>query len=142
VVVAVALLVVVALGKVIVLLVLMISPLCHHVAQFHGSSWAVVSEVVVRVLREDIVLEIADDVLIGNVGDGGSHLEETPGIGPQGLVQLLLDLGQIVVSTYSDHGSLEVVDEGPLKVLPGVNGVWFKAFKPSEGRGFQGYREV
>jgi hypothetical protein len=51
-------------------------------------------------------------------------------------------LGQIVVSTCSDHGSLEVVDEGPFEVLLGVDGVWFKAFKPSEWRGFQGYREV
>jgi hypothetical protein len=45
-------------------------------------------------------------------------------------------------STCSDHGSLEVVDESPLEVLPGVDGVWFEAFKPTEGRGFQGYREV
>jgi hypothetical protein len=81
-------------------------------------------------------------VLVGDVGDGGSHLEETPGVGPQGLVQLLLDLGQIMTSARSDHVSLEVIDEGPLKVLPGVDGVWFKAFRPSEGRRFQGYREV
>jgi hypothetical protein len=47
-----------------------------------------------------------------------------------------------MVSAYSDHGSLEVVDEGPLEVLPGVDGVWFEAFKPSEGCKFQGYREV
>jgi hypothetical protein len=73
-----------------------------------------------------------DDVLIGDVGDGGLHLEETLGVGPQYLVQLLLDLGQIVASICSDHGSLEVIDQGPFEVLPGVDGVWFKAFKPSE----------
>jgi hypothetical protein len=65
-----------------------------------------------------------------------------PGVGPQGLVHLLLDLGQILASACSDHGSLEVVDEGPLEVLPGVDGVWFEAFKPSEGCGFQSYRKV
>jgi hypothetical protein len=54
----------------------------------------------------------------------------------------LLDLGQIMTSTCSDHGSLEVVDEGPLEVHPGVHGVCFKAFKTSEGHGFQGYWEV
>jgi hypothetical protein len=34
---------------------------------------------VVRVLREEAVLEAADDVLVGDVGDGGLHLEETLG---------------------------------------------------------------
>jgi hypothetical protein len=38
-----------------------------------------------------------------------------------------------MTSTCSDHGSLEIVDECPLEVLPGVDGGWFKAFKPSEG---------
>jgi hypothetical protein len=117
VVVIVALLVVVALKEAIVLLVLLISPLCHHVMQLHGSSRMVVSEVVVGVLREEAILKVADDVLIGNVGDGGSYVEETPRVKPQGLVQLLLDLGQIMMSTCSDHGSLEVVDEGPIEVL-------------------------
>jgi hypothetical protein len=71
-----------------------------------------------RVLQEKAILEAADDILIGDVGDGGSHLEETPDVRPQGLVHLLLDQGQIVASVCSDHGSLEVVDEGPLEVLP------------------------
>jgi hypothetical protein len=94
------------------------------------------------VLREEAVLEAADDILIGNVGDGGAHLEETPGVAPQGLVHLLLDLGQIVASACSDHGFLEVVNEVPLEMLQGVDGVWFEAFKQSEGRGFQGHREI
>jgi hypothetical protein len=141
VVVAVALLAVVALGEAIVLLILLVSPHCHHIPQFHCGSRSVASEVVVRVLREKAVLEATDDVLVVNVCDGGSYLEETLGVGPQGLVHLLLDLEQIMMSTCSNHGSLEVVNEGPLEVLPGVDGVWFKAFKPSEGRGLQGYRE-
>jgi hypothetical protein len=94
------------------------------------------------VLREEAILEAADDVLIGDVGDGGSHLEKMPGVGPQGLIHLLLDLGQIMASACFDHGSLEVVDEGPLEILPGVDGVWFEAFKSCEGCGFQGYQEV
>jgi hypothetical protein len=79
-----------------------------------------VSEVVVHVLRKEPILKAVDDVFIGDVGDGGAHLEETLGVEPQGLVHLLLDLGQIRVNACSDHGSLEVVDKGPLKVLPGV----------------------
>jgi hypothetical protein len=83
---AIALLVVVALGEAVVLLILLVSPLCHHVAQLYRSSWVVAPEVVVRVLREEPVLEAADDILIGDVGDGGACLEETPGVGPQGLI--------------------------------------------------------
>jgi hypothetical protein len=98
-----------------------------------------VSEVVEGVLREKAILEAADDMFIGDVGNGGSHLEEALGVGPQGLVQLLLNLGKIMTCTCSDHGSLEVVDEGPLEVLLGVDGVWLEASQPSEGRGFQGY---
>jgi hypothetical protein len=37
---------------------------------------------VVCVLREEYILEAANDVLIGDVGDDGAHLEETPGVGP------------------------------------------------------------
>jgi hypothetical protein len=47
-----------------------------------------------------------------------------------------------VASVRSYHGSLEVVDEGPLEVRPGVDGVWLEAFKLSEGCGLQSYREV
>jgi small-conductance mechanosensitive channel len=75
--VAIALLVLVALGEAVVLLVLLVGPPCHHVMQFHGSRRAIASKVVVRVLREEPVLEAADDILIGNVGDGGARLEET-----------------------------------------------------------------
>jgi hypothetical protein len=94
------------------------------------------------VLREKTILEAADDVLIGDVGDGGSHLEEALGVGPQGLIHLLLNLRHVMMSTYSDDGSLEVVDEGPLEILPGVDGVWLETLEPSERHGFQGYREV
>jgi hypothetical protein len=65
-----------------VLLILLVGPPCHHAAEFHGSSQVVASEVVVGVLREKAILEAADDILIGDVGDGGSYLKETPGVGP------------------------------------------------------------
>jgi hypothetical protein len=81
VVVSVALLVVVVLREAIVLLILLVSLTCHRVTQFHYGSRAVASDVVVRVLREEAVLEAADDILVGDVGDSGSHLEETPSVG-------------------------------------------------------------
>jgi hypothetical protein len=82
VVVAIALLVVVALGEAVVLLVLLVSPPCHHVTQLYGSSQAIAPEVVVCVLQEEPVLKATDDVLIDDVGNGGAHLEETLGVGP------------------------------------------------------------
>jgi hypothetical protein len=74
-----------------------------------------------------------DDVLVGDVMWHAS--EESPGVGRQALIHLLLHLGQIVTSTRSDHVCLEVVDEGPFEVLPRVDGVWLEAFKPHEGCG-------
>jgi hypothetical protein len=47
-----------------------------------------------------------------------------------------------MTSTCSDHGSLEVVNEGPLKILPGVDGVRLEALEPIERHRFQGYQEV
>jgi hypothetical protein len=47
-----------------------------------------------------------------------------------------------MASTYSDHGSVEVVDEGPLEILPEVDEVRLEDFEPSERNGFNGNREV
>jgi hypothetical protein len=52
VVVVVALLVIFAIGEALILLILLVGTPCHHVMEFHGSSWAVASEVMVSVLRE------------------------------------------------------------------------------------------
>jgi hypothetical protein len=127
---AVALFVVGALGKVVVFLILLVSPPGHHVTEVHGSSQAVAPEVVVRVFQEEAMLEIAVDVLIGDVGDGGTRLKEKPCV------------GQFVASARPDHGSLEVVDEGPHEVLPRVDRVWLETFKPCEGCRLQSHREV
>jgi hypothetical protein len=60
--------------------------------EFHDSLGAIAAEVAVDVLRVEANLEAVDDVLVGDVGDCGTHLKEAPGVGPQGLVLLLLDL--------------------------------------------------
>jgi hypothetical protein len=54
VVVVVALLVFVALGEALVLLILLVGPPWHHVAEFHGSSRAVAFEVMVSVLQKKL----------------------------------------------------------------------------------------
>jgi hypothetical protein len=47
----------------------------------------------------EAVLKAVDDVVVGDVGDGGACLEETAGVGSQGLVLLLFALRQVVTST-------------------------------------------
>jgi hypothetical protein len=36
----------------------------------------------VRVIQEEPILEAAHDVFVGDVGNGGVRLEETPGVRP------------------------------------------------------------
>jgi hypothetical protein len=80
--VAVVALVIFALGEELVLLILLVSPSLHLVAEFHDSLEAIAVEVVVDVLRAEAILEVVDDVLVEDVGDGGVHLEEAPSVGP------------------------------------------------------------
>jgi hypothetical protein len=127
-----ALVVVAVLGVAVMFLVLLTGPSLHHVMKFHDGVGAVASKIAVEVLLGKAILEAVDDVLIGDVGDGGASIEETPGVRPQGLVLLLLALRQVMASTCSKHGALEVVDKNPLQVLPGVDGVWLEALKPGE----------
>jgi xanthine dehydrogenase molybdopterin-binding subunit B len=70
------------LGEASVLLILLVGPSLHHVAKLYGGPGAVASEVTVDVLHGEAVLEAVDDVLVGDVGDGGAYLEEAPSVGP------------------------------------------------------------
>jgi hypothetical protein len=81
-VVAIIALVIVTLGEALILLILLVGPSLHHVVELHDSLGAVVTKVVVDVVRAEAVLEAVDDILIGDVGDGGAHLEEAPGVEP------------------------------------------------------------
>jgi hypothetical protein len=47
-----------------------------------------------------------------------------------------------MTSTCSNHGSLEVVNEGLLEILPGVDGFLLETFDPSKRYKFQGYWEI
>ena len=71
----------------------------------------------------DAVVEVVDDVLVGDVGDGSPHVEEAFDVGPQGLAGLLFAHCKSVASSYPMQGSLEVVDENFLEVIPGVDGL-------------------
>jgi hypothetical protein len=50
--------------------------------KLYGYPRAVASEVAIDMLHIETILEVVDDILVGDVGDGGAHLEEAPGVGP------------------------------------------------------------
>jgi hypothetical protein len=62
-------------------------------------------------------VEAVDDVLLRDVGDGGPHIEETAGVGPEEFVTLLLALGEVVPGSCTGYHPLEVVDENLLEAL-------------------------
>jgi hypothetical protein len=71
VVVSLAFVVVVTLGVAVTLMVILVHPSLHHVVEFHNSLGAVASTIAVEILLDEAVLEAVDDVLVGDVGDGG-----------------------------------------------------------------------
>jgi hypothetical protein len=63
-------------------------------------------------------------------------------VGPQELVTFLLTLSKIMTSTCASNRSLEIIDEDPLELLPGVDGVVAEALQPRERRRVQSHRKV
>jgi hypothetical protein len=124
--------VIVALGEAVTFMVLLVGPLLHHVMELHEGLGTVAPKVLVEVPLGEVVLEAVDDILVGDVGDSGAVVEETSSVRPQGLVLLLLALRQVMTSTFSKHEALEVVNEDPLQVLPGVDGICLEAFEPGD----------
>jgi hypothetical protein len=91
---------------------------------------------------DDAVVEAVDDVVLRDVRDGGTDVEEATCVGPQELVLFLFTLSKIVMSTCASDRSLEVVDEDLLESLPGVDGVVAEALQPRERRRVQSHQEV
>ena len=86
-------------------------------------------------------MEVVDDVVVGNIGDGGSCVKKALDVGPDGFALLLLAHCKSMSSDYSMERPLEVFDED-LEILPRVYGLVHEALQPGEGCRFQGHREV
>ena len=63
--------------EVILLLLFLIIPLQHHVSEGHDRSGAVASKIMVELLCSEPIMEAVDDVIIGDVGDGGAGVEKS-----------------------------------------------------------------
>ena len=68
-------------------------------------------------------MEAVDDVVVGDVADGGAGVEESFEVRPQSFPALLLAQPEVVSSSWMMDGALKVVDEERFQVLPGVDGV-------------------
>ena len=84
-----------------VFLLLFVCPALHHVASFYYCFGAITPEVTVERLDSNATLEVVDDVVVRDVGDGGSRVEEALGVGSDGFSLLLLAHRQGMSSGYS-----------------------------------------
>jgi hypothetical protein len=83
-----------------------------------------VAEISKESLVNDAVVEAIDDVLLRDIDDGGTCVEEVASVGSQELVTFLFALRQIVMSTCSSNRPLKVVGEDSLQIIPRVDGVF------------------
>ena len=88
-----------ALWEAVILLLFVVGPLGHHVTDFHDGLGLLTAKVSEDVTVEEALMVAVDDILLGDVGDGGVFLKETLHIFSQELVPGLFTLRQIVMST-------------------------------------------
>ena len=66
-------------------------------------------------------MKAVDNIVICNVGDGGTCVEEALNVRPQGLAALLFTQAQVMTSNRVVNGSLKVVNEELLQIFPRVD---------------------
>jgi hypothetical protein len=134
--------VVAMLQEAVALLVLLVRPSFHHVVEPCNGLGLVAAKISKESLVGDAVVEAVDDVLLGDVGDGGASVKEAAIVGSQELLMFLFALRQNMMSTCSSDRPLEVVGEDSFKIILRVDEVFPEAFQPREGSGLQGHRDV
>ena len=83
------LVIVLSTREAITLLLFLVGPFHHHVAEGHNRSRSISSEIAIKLLGGKAVVKAVNDVVGGDIGDGGSHIEEPFDVGPQSLPTLL-----------------------------------------------------
>jgi hypothetical protein len=56
---------------------LLLGPIVHHVTKSYNSFWSIPPKVSIDAWVGEAIVEAVDDVLFGDVRNGGSHIEET-----------------------------------------------------------------
>ena len=75
-------------------------------------------KVTVERLDSNATLDVVDDIIVRDIGDGGFCVEKVLDVGSDVFPLLLFAHGQGVSSSYSMQRPLKVVDEGLLEILP------------------------
>jgi hypothetical protein len=107
----------------------------HHVVEPRDGLGSVAAKISKESLVDDAIVEAIDDVLLGDVDDGGVCVEKAASVGSQEPVLFLFALRQVVMSTCSSNRPLKVVGENSLQIIPGVDGVFREAFQPCDYSG-------
>jgi hypothetical protein len=80
-------------------LFLLLGPVVHHVTKSCNSFWSVPPKVSVDARVGDAIVEAVDNVLLRDIRNGGTHVEETACVGPEELVAFLFTLSKVMTST-------------------------------------------
>jgi hypothetical protein len=123
-------------------LLLLFGPVVHRVMKARNSFRPIPPEVSVDAWVGDAIVEVVDDVVLQDVRDGSTNVEEATCVGPQELIMFLFTLSKIVMSTCASDRPLKVVDEDLLEPVLGVDRVVAEALQPRERCRVQSYREV
>jgi hypothetical protein len=83
----------------------------HHITKARNSLRPIPPKIFVDAWVGDAVVEVVDDVVLRNVRNCGTNVEEATCVGPQELVTFLFTLSKIAICTCTSDRSLEVVDE-------------------------------
>jgi hypothetical protein len=92
-------------------LLLLFGPIVHHITKARNSLRPIPPKIFVDAWVGDAVVEVVDDVVLRNVRNCGTNVEEATCVGPQELVTFLFTLSKIAICTCTSDRSLEVVDE-------------------------------
>jgi hypothetical protein len=123
-------------------LFLLLGSVMHHVTKSCNSFWSVPPKISVDAWVGDAIVEAVDNVLLRDIHNGGTHVEEMACVGPEELVAFLFTLSKVMMSTCMGDRPLKVVNEDFLEPLLGVDRVVIEALQPCERCRVQSHREV
>jgi hypothetical protein len=90
-------------------LLLLFGPIVHHITKARNSLRPVPPKIPVDAWVGDAVVEAVDDVVLRDVRDGGTDVEEPSCVGPQELITFLFTLSKIVTSTCASNRSWKLL---------------------------------
>ena len=88
----------------------------HHLSERCNSFGFVPTKIFINVWIGNTVVEVVDDILVGDVGDCGADVEEASCVGAERFVSVLPAVSQIMMGARASDCSLEVVHKNSLHI--------------------------